>query len=263
MSERSHDDAKAATRSAALWAAVAAVLLLYFGYRTGFLWGTAAERVGGIILSNTLKYGGWAMAATAVWLFTGMRAALLADAVACAAIGLGLLSGGLLFLPPSLDLVGVLYPVVGLVFLGSARNSWREHRVLGGPAGEGAAVRPGAAPTQRQESAPPVDYGTPSGSLTSRLIEQRRGRQVMSSATTEPSPPAAERGAASGRAPASAAVPAPASSPPTPAGPVVSPPPVADTPLAPAVPPPGEDEESPEGFLARFAPPSERPSEGA
>jgi len=232
----------------ALWAGIAAVMLLYFGYRTAFLSSTPAERIGASLLTYTLKFGGWSMVLATAWLLTGMRAALLADAVACAGIGLGLLSGGLLYLSPDLNLVGVLYPVVGVVFLGSARTGWREYQLLGGPSAEGATAGADAAREDRHAAASPAVADSAPGSLTGRLIEQRRERKGVPRSVAELSPSESRRSAAVEQVPAS--VPSPPA-PLIPPAPVV--PPSAPETAGPPAAPPEQNEDSPEGFLAQFA----------
>jgi hypothetical protein len=118
-------------RSAALWAGIAAAIMLWYYYpRVSWtLPEDNPQRIGGQVLLFTLLYGGWAMVVSTVFLLTGAVQALLVDAVAAA------LSGGLLVVSGLLLFAGggmqpLLYVIIGALFVHSGLNAWREFRTL-------------------------------------------------------------------------------------------------------------------------------------
>ncbi|MHC4092241.1 MAG: hypothetical protein ACYSVY_18545 [Planctomycetota bacterium] len=241
---------KQRVRSVALWAGIAAVLMLYFGYRTAFFSSSESERIAALILEYTLKVGGWGMAVSAAWLLTGMPRALLADAVASVAIGVCFVAGGLLYLFPSMSLVGILYPVFGIMFIGSGRNNWREY----------AALAPSTATEQTDRYDPQFEQRyaqaqetQPEGSLAGRLMQRTRDREHPAEESSPPPAPAATESAPF--------------SPPLPS-PVPQPDPDASQPGSSPAPEPAsseaaDQEATPNGFLAHFAEKKDKPGESA
>ncbi|HUU86082.1 MAG TPA: hypothetical protein VM243_21500 [Phycisphaerae bacterium] len=135
-------ECKRRVRSTALWAGLAAVIMLFFGYRGGWELPEANPmRAGSMLFVYTLKIGGWVMLVEALLLWTGIRAALVCDGVVTTLIGMLLVLGGLLMTPGSLW-QALLFIVFGLLFISSGLRSWREGRALfetsaPAPAGDG------------------------------------------------------------------------------------------------------------------------------
>jgi hypothetical protein len=106
--------------------------MLFFGYR-GFAEADVPEgypvRAGWYLFSYTLKIGGWVMAAEALWLLSGARAALVCDGVVTVLIGVLLVLGGLLMTPGALW-QAILFIIFGLVFISSGLRSWSDARSL-------------------------------------------------------------------------------------------------------------------------------------
>ena len=119
------DDSKrpdaAAVRSQAVWAAIAAGLMLFFSF---------GQEYEGLVLATqvfeyTLKVGGIAMAVSAVLLFVGRPFALLFDGLTSIAIGGFLaLSCLLMFVEVrGVAFQGLLNLMFGYMFVGSGRQS--------------------------------------------------------------------------------------------------------------------------------------------
>jgi hypothetical protein len=102
-------------RRQALWAAVAALLLLYFGYNV--LWESFGA--GGDLIGATIKLGGYLMVASTVLLLIGRPWALAFDGVSAIFIGIMLaISGGILF-TQNAGMQAVINVVVGFFFASS------------------------------------------------------------------------------------------------------------------------------------------------
>ncbi|NOS99546.1 MAG: hypothetical protein HOP29_02845 [Phycisphaerales bacterium] len=88
----SPDDVAARVRHNTASAAIAAALLLYFGFASGYVYPQAAGMfdAGGRIFIRTLQIGGCAMLLSAVASYTGLSLALLFDGVGSLLIGLSL-----------------------------------------------------------------------------------------------------------------------------------------------------------------------------
>lgn len=126
----SSEQVTARVRQNVIPAGIAALLMLYFSYSGGGFVdpeGGDAFAIGGMIFICTLKYGGFAMLAAALWSLSGMRVALLFDAVCSVLIGLLLCTSGGLMMAGGGS--GFLYVVFGVLFLwGGVRNgrNWAE-----------------------------------------------------------------------------------------------------------------------------------------
>jgi len=108
-------------RSQVVWAAISAVLLLYFGWGRGEVINYTS---GAAILDWTCKIGGLAMALSTLVLLTGKPWALLYDGVAALAIGVGIFLGGVLWLGGGIDTQGLLMLVFGYLF---AQSGWHSY----------------------------------------------------------------------------------------------------------------------------------------
>lgn len=129
MPEIDPAESRRRVRSTALWAALAAAIMLFFGYRTEWpLPENSVPRAGTYLFVYTLKIGGWVMLAEALWLWTGRRAALVCDGVVTVLIGILLVLGGLLMTPGNWK--AILFIVFGLLFIHSGLRSWRDAREL-------------------------------------------------------------------------------------------------------------------------------------
>ena len=253
-------------RSAAVWPAIAAALMLYFAYPldnwvlpTGQL-----ARIGSQTFIYTLAVGGWAMAAAGLWLLSGMRQALAFDALASVVIGVLLVaSGGLLLSGGGLQ--PILNVVFGVMFIGSGRQNWREYLLLsGGKVGSSS----GNYDPHFERRYAEVQPEPPEGSLAGRLMQQRT--RSLADGPAETAPPAEASTAGASPAAPSPQPPATESAPPSPRP---SPPPqpqldAPSEPLPPTAPDPASGDTSAEqpatdGFLAQFAENESPPEESA
>ena len=136
MPSESRDES--ATRTSALVrrhagsAAFAAARMLFFGF--AYLAkpdGTDLFARAWLVLYYTLRLGGIAMAAIAVWLWTGNRSALAADAAVAAAVGVLLILTGLGMLAAGGDSLQMIINVVcGWMFFSSGLRNGREYLAL-------------------------------------------------------------------------------------------------------------------------------------
>lgn len=157
----------ASIRSQAVWALIAAITLLYFG----FTFKPADEDSTALqILIWTLKCGGVAMVLSALLLATGTTVALLADGVFSMLIGLGLGLAAALWLSEtrSLELRVILEFVFGYLFFTSGLRSFRAFTRLGAPPDteDAGTARPASQPgpaSQSRPAHPPAEaFGTKS-----------------------------------------------------------------------------------------------------
>lgn len=147
MSVADPAESKRRVRSTALWAGLAAVIMLFFGYRGDWeLPESNPMRAGAMIFVYTLKIGGWVMLVEALWLLTGARAALFCDGAVTMLIGLLLVAGGLLMTPGNIW-QAILFILFGLLFIHSGLRSWRDAVACSPPS-------PGTPPTD--PPTPPV-----------------------------------------------------------------------------------------------------------
>jgi len=239
-------------RSAALWPAIAAALMLYFAYSGGgwIVRGEGAFRIGGQLFVHTLEIGGWAMAAAALWLLAGMRPALFFDAVAVVIIGaLLIVSGGLMISGGGLQ--PILNIIFGVMFIGSGRQNWREYRLLSGDRADRAADEYDPDFEQRYAAAQDEQAG---GSLPGRLMQRSRDRAQTPAESVPPTEPAT----------AGPAVVSPLPSPPTPQTPPDPAPEPRQPPAPKSAPSQAANEQpAPDGFLAQFADDKDPPDEPA
>jgi len=138
MQEDTHDVASdriaRRVRSNAFPAAIAAALMIYFGYYQFF-----ADQGGGLlglaggVFVWTLRIGGIAMALIAVWCMTGHLPALAVDGIVSVTIGVLLALTGIGLLVSG---GGTTQPVINCVcawlFIGAGMRNWREYRLLAG-----------------------------------------------------------------------------------------------------------------------------------
>jgi hypothetical protein len=116
-------------RSQALWAAIAAAMMLYIG----FTYSLAVDAFPAQLLFMTLRYGGIAMAVSAVLLLTGWPAALMIDGVFAMIIGAALALAGALWIIEirTVDLQTILQLVFGYLFFTSGLRGFRDYCKLG------------------------------------------------------------------------------------------------------------------------------------
>ncbi|MGD2110700.1 MAG: hypothetical protein PVI86_15080 [Phycisphaerae bacterium] len=114
-------------------AAIAAVLMIYFGFYVlagpsgGGLFGLA-----GLLFYHTLRIGGVVMALVAVWSLAGHRVVLLVDGVASSTIGaLLMLSAVGMVVGGGAAFDGLLYVVFGVMFISAGIRSGRHYFALG------------------------------------------------------------------------------------------------------------------------------------
>ncbi len=145
MSVADRAESKRRVRSTALWAGLAAVIMLFFGYRGDWELPEANPmRTGAMIFVYTLKIGGWVMAVEALWLLTGARAALFCDGAVTMLIGLLLVAGGLMMTPGNIG-QAVLFILFGLLFIHSGLRSWRDAVACSYPSPDEPSTAPPAA----------------------------------------------------------------------------------------------------------------------
>lgn len=119
----------ASIRKEAVWAAIAAAMMLYFG----FTFQVAEDSLSPRLLLLTLRYGGFAMLLSAGLLALGAPIALMFDGIFAMLIGAGLALAAILWLVAtrSLEIVTVLELVFGYLFLSSGLRNFREFCRLG------------------------------------------------------------------------------------------------------------------------------------
>lgn len=147
-------ESKRRVRSTALWAGLAAVIMLFCGYRIEWQAEGSLPRAGTLVFKYTLQIGGWVILAETLWLLTGARAALVCDGVVTVLVGVLLVLGGLLMTPGEL-LQAILFIVFGLLFIHSGLRSWRDARELL-PASSGPSAGDGAPDTGPTDAAQPA-----------------------------------------------------------------------------------------------------------
>ncbi len=132
-------------RRQAMWTAIAAVLLLVFGF--GFQ--VRGLFLAGQILEYTLKIGAFLMIISTVLLLTGAAFALIVDGFFTIAIGAALAVSGVIWLIKAPGLQGILNIVFGYLFASAGWHNFKLHRSFTGQGGGGAMfpVENAAAPT--------------------------------------------------------------------------------------------------------------------
>lgn len=141
---------RSAVRRNAIWAAGAAVIMLYYGVYQG-LGRQPSEldpdriRWGGWVVLYTLRIGGGLMALSTLLSLMGVRPALLFDGFASMSIGLCLaLAGGLLL--ADMGLRPVLLLMFAALFVYTGYRNWREYNeLMTGPGGDSVTDSPGEA----------------------------------------------------------------------------------------------------------------------
>jgi len=121
-------------------AAIAAVLLCYYGFETVPIVPVAASPLlenSNLLFYHTLRVGGVALASLAVWCWLGKPLALAVDGVVSVLIGvLFLLCGGGMLIGSggSIGINTILIILFGMMFFGSGRHNWQtyQHLVAGG-----------------------------------------------------------------------------------------------------------------------------------
>ena len=115
---------RAQVRGQALWAGIAACIMLYFGLSAVF-----SDNLSGDLLRYTLVYGGICMAVSTLLLLSGQRFALLFDGMVAMAVGGALVLSGLLWLGylRTIDLTGILGLIFGYLFFTSGLRSYKDY----------------------------------------------------------------------------------------------------------------------------------------
>jgi len=142
----------ASVRRNAIWAAGAAVIMLYFGMGKSVPAGTIAPQTQGwALFLYTLKIGGAAMALSALLSLLGLPLALMYDAVVSVVIGMALaLSGALIY--PDNSYQAIFNIVFGILFGYCGWRNWQEFNVLSPADTEDPSADP-----EHEDSAPPTD----------------------------------------------------------------------------------------------------------
>ncbi len=208
----------AAVRQNAMSAGIGAALLLFYGFfQLGMPTGDDQFAIGNLLTFYAMRGGGVLMAISALWSMTGMKEALLFDAVVSVLVGVGLTGGTLLMVTVDGGMPvipnGVLYCIFAVMFVRAGINNGQTWALMWRNA-------------QATQGAPP---------LATPLIQS--SVQAMATPSSKPTHPP---------------TPAPLASQPVAIEPVaIEPAPVAPDPIA-----PDPIEPPPEGFLAAFAPES-------
>jgi hypothetical protein len=113
-------------RRKAVWTAIAAGMLLFFGFTSTFLGPPTAVA----ILTYTLKIGGFALLISAALLVNGRPSALAIDGIVAGIIGLAMLASALLHLIDSVEATGILLAVFGWLFASSGWHSFGTYRMV-------------------------------------------------------------------------------------------------------------------------------------
>lgn len=115
-------------RQNAFRAGIAALVMIYYGWFTGWLIPADASAFYEqliVVFDWTLKLGGIAFGLTCLLCLAGLRAGLLLDVFVSGICGIVLVVCPAYWLfHDGIDLQNILYLIVGLFFIGSARHSW-------------------------------------------------------------------------------------------------------------------------------------------
>lgn len=147
-------------------AAIAAALMLYFGWVAGGMQGAvdhgAAYDLSFKVFNWMLRIGGLAMVVTAIICYTGKVVGLLMEAITSAVCGILMLGCAATWLAfeRSLDLNTLLVGVFSLTFLSAARHAWTMYKV-----DSGSTVRAVAMPVMPAEPVPPHPASQASSAL--------------------------------------------------------------------------------------------------
>ena len=137
---------RSAVRRNAIWAAGAALIMLYYGLYHGLGGEPSPDlplrlRAGSWLVFYTLKIGGGLMLLSAVFSLIGASPALLFDALASVAIGVCLAAAGLLRMS-GVEMESLLLILFGAVFIHSGYRNWREYFSLAAPDVRGTPAEP-------------------------------------------------------------------------------------------------------------------------
>lgn len=152
-------------RDNALWAGIAAALMLYYGWGTGG-WAIPSDATAFYettirIFDWMLRIGGILLAVVAVLCFAGIRLALLMDAFVSGLCGLIMVAcPAYWILNDGLGIQYLMYVVFGVMFLNAARGCWTAFHASG-PATAGTPSRRtgwfGVQPLPAPQAPPPPD----------------------------------------------------------------------------------------------------------
>lgn len=124
------DAIRSTVRRNAIWAAGAAVIMLYFGIGTSIPHGTVAPQTQGwFLFLYALKVGGAALILSALLSLVGIPLALMYDAVASVAIGLALAVSGVLIYRDS-SYQALFNLAFGALFVHCGYRNWREFNLV-------------------------------------------------------------------------------------------------------------------------------------
>lgn len=113
--------------------AIAAALMIYFGFFHGYIAPTGSDlfSLANLVFLQTIRIGGIAMAALAVWSLVGTGLALIVDAIVSMAIGgLLALTGIAMFLDGGGALQSALNVMFGWMFVSVGVRNWRDYFLL-------------------------------------------------------------------------------------------------------------------------------------
>ena len=113
--------------------AIAAALMIYFGFFHGYITpkGSDLFSLANLVFLQTIRIGGIAMAALAVWSLIGAGLALIVDAIVSFAVGgLLALTGIAMFLDGGGVFQSALNVMFGWMFVSVGRRNWRDYFLL-------------------------------------------------------------------------------------------------------------------------------------
>ncbi len=127
-------------RNNAVWAGIAAVLMLFFGWGRGLVGMTDDDfyNTTVAVFEWMLKVGGFALLVVAGMCFAGLRAGLLVDVFVSGIVGLIMVLCSIYWLGHGVtgggfDIQDIMFLVFGFMFLNAARGCWVSYQATGGP----------------------------------------------------------------------------------------------------------------------------------
>lgn len=178
MQEDTHDVAadqiSRRVRTNALPAAIAAALMIYFGYYQFFAdQGGGLRGLAGGVFVWTLRIGGISMALIAVWCMMGHLLALAVDGIVSVTIGVLLALTGIGLLISNQDATQLIINCVcAWLFIGAGMRNWREYRLLSGKEARPIDDQPPTYDLRFQEKYDQSRTAPPPASLASQLRDR-------------------------------------------------------------------------------------------
>ncbi len=166
---------RAVLNQTAMYAAIAAALMLFFGFLRPYdvAQGTRLYVTSVFATNWLLRIGGLSLLGAAILCWSGLTVGLAVDALVSAIVGLALSGVGIIWISDG-DYEGLLFLIFALLFLSAARHSWTQFVALSRTAASRTSVKVPEPPT------PPVEG----------LKESARDRLLQAKANLRQTPPA-------------------------------------------------------------------------